>query len=124
MAQQFSQQTEEILKGRFIKRVFAETAKDIDKAQSKYISGHGFSNPIFQDREFVADNNSLQYTHAKALRFVDMKTRQSKQKGKVRKKAHPIHNKIIYGNYNNIVKELSFGFTQAIKEELHGLEDV
>ena len=86
MAQQFSQQTEEILKGRFIKRVFTETAKDIDKAQSKYISGHGFSNPIFQDREFVSDNNSLQYTHAKALRFVDMKTRQSKQEKKEQEK--------------------------------------
>lgn len=115
--------SDQILEGRFIRRVLQDTAKDIDKAQRSYISGRGFENSDWNSgRGFIVTQNELGYTHLKKHRFVDMKTRVS-SKGKVRKKPHPIHNKIIWGNYNNVIKELHFGFTNAIKEKLRSLEE-
>jgi len=115
--------SDQILEGRFIRRVLQDTAKDIDKAQLKYISGRGFENEDWNSgRGFTVSTDTLEYTHLKKHRFVDMKTRTSSN-GKVRKKSHPIHNRIIWGHYNNVIKELHFGFTKAVKEELRNLED-
>ena len=115
--------SDQILEGRFIRRVLQDTSKDIDQAQRAYISGRGFENNDWNSaRGFTVTENEMGYTHLKKHRFVDMKTRTSK-KGKNRKKSHPIHNKIIWGHYNNVIKELHFGFTNAIKEELRNLEE-
>ena len=115
--------SDQILEGRFIRRVLQDTSKEIDQAQRAYISGRGFENNDWNSkRGFTVTQNEMGYTHLKKHRFVDMKTRTSK-KGKNRKKSHPIHNKIIWGHYNNVIKELHFGFTNAIKEELRNLED-
>ena len=115
--------SDQILEGRFIRRVLQDTSKDIDQAQTAYISGRGFENNDWNSgRSFTVNQNELGYTHLKKHRFVDMKTRSSSQ-GKKRKKSHPIHNKIIWGHYNNVIKELHFGFTHAIKEELRNLEE-
>lgn len=115
--------SDQILEGRFIRRVLQGTAKDIDQAQRKYISGRGFENENWNSgRGFTVNQNELGYTHLKKHRFVDMKHRTS-SKGKNRKKSHPIHNRIIWGHYNNVIKELHFGFTNAVKEELRTLQD-
>lgn len=115
--------SDQILEGRFIRRVLQDTAKDIDQAQRSYISGRGFENSDWNSgRGFTVTKNELEHTHLKKQRFVDMKTRMT-SKGKVRKKSHPIHNKIIWGHYNNVIKELHFGFTNAIKEELRNIEE-
>ena len=115
--------SQQILERRFIRRVLQDTSKDIDKAQRSYMSGRGFeNNDWYSGRSFQVTENELGYTHLKKHRFVDMKTRTSK-KGKNRKKSHPVHNKIIWGHYNNVIKELHFGFTNAVKEELRNLQD-
>lgn len=115
--------SDQILERRFIRRVLQDTSKDIDRAQRSYISSRGFNNPNWNSgRGFTVTQNELGYTHLKKHRFVDMKTRMT-SKGKVRKKSHPIHNKIIWGHYNNVIKELHFGFTNAIKEELRNIEE-
>ena len=114
--------SDQILERRFIRKVLQGTSKDIDQAQRKYISGRGFENNDWNSsRGFVVTENELGYTHLKKHRFVDMKSRTSKT-GKKRKKSHPIHNRIIWGHYNNVIKELHFGFTNAVKEELQNLE--
>lgn len=115
--------SQQILERRFIRRVLQDTSKDIDKAQKSYMSGRGFeNNDWYSGRSFQVTENELGYTHLKKHRFVDMKTRTSK-KGKNRKKSHPVHNKIIWGHYNNVIKELHFGFTNAVKEELRNLQE-
>lgn len=114
--------TNEILKGRFIKRVFSETSVDIEKAVSKEITSREFESAEWGDRSFTVSDSALSYQHLGRHRFVDMKTRNTKQ-GKKRKKNHPIHNRIIFGHYNNIVRELKYGFTEAVKEELKSIED-
>ena len=123
LIQNREQLSEQILEGRFIRKVLQGTSKDIDQAQRKYMSGRGFeNNNWYAGRGFMVTENTLGYTHLKKHRFVDMKTRTSK-KGTNRKKTHRIHNKIIWGHYNNIIKELHFGFTAAVKEELRNLEN-
>lgn len=118
-----AQISEDILKKRFIRRVMQEAATDIDKAQRMYMTSRGFENADWHSgRSFEINDQGLDYSHLKKLRFVDMKTRKTKE-GIVRKKSHPVHNKIIWGHYNNIIKELHFGFTEAIKEELRTIEE-
>ncbi len=115
--------SQQILERRFIRRVLQDTSKDIDKAQRSYMSGRGFeNNDWYSGRGFVVSENTLGYTHLKKHRFVDMKTRTSK-KGRNKKKSHPVHNRIIWGHYNNVIKELHFGFTNAVKEELRNMQD-
>jgi hypothetical protein len=115
--------SDQILERRFIRKVLQGTSKDIDQAQRKYISGRGFENNDWNSgRSFTVSENELGYTHLKKHRFVDMKSRNTKT-GKKRKKSHPIHNRIIWGHYNNVIKELHFGFTNAVKEELRNLGD-
>lgn len=117
------EQLDDILKGRFITRVLKEQAKEINQAQVKYINTHGFNNADWiTDRNFTVEKSALHYVHSLKHRFVDMKTRNTKE-GKKRKKAHPIHNRIIWGHYNNIITQLSFGFTEAVKQELRQLEN-
>jgi len=87
------------------------------------MSSRGFeTNEWYSGRGFVVTDNELGYTHLKAHRFNDMKFRNS-NKGKNKRKNHRIHNRIIWGHFNNIVKELHFGFTHAVQEELRKLQD-
>lgn len=112
-----------ILEGRFIRKVSQTMTQVIDKAQTAYMSSRGFeSDNWYSGRGFVATETGLEYSHLKKHRFVDMKSRNS-SKGKVRKKQHPVHNRIIWGHYNNMIKELHFGFTHAVQEELRKLAD-
>ena len=117
------QTAEAILQGRFIRSVSQDTAKDIDKAQQKYMSSRGFEgNDWYSGRSFFSFTDGFDYVHLKKHRFVDMKIRMTKN-GSSRRKAHPIHNKIIWGHYNNMIKELHFGFTEAVKHQLRNMED-
>ena len=117
-----SNKSDDVLQGRFVRKVLTETGKDIDQAQSRYMSSRGFSENGWNDRDFTITDNSLQYSHLKRHRFVDMKTR-TVGGVKKSKKSHPIHNRIIYGHYNNLVRELAYGFTEEIKQQLLKMED-
>lgn len=114
---------DEILEGRFIKRVMTTTAQDIDAAQVQYMDAHGFENTDwFTDRQFTPSESALEYTQKLKHRFVDMKTISAGGE-RHKKKSHPVYNKIIFGHYNNIIRELKYGFTDAVKEELRTLEE-
>jgi DNA-binding cell septation regulator SpoVG len=111
---------EDIIKGRFIRKVLTETSQDIDKAQREKMSS--FRSGFWKNRTFTVTDTNMIYSHLKQHRFVDMRSRKTKE-GKKKKKSHPIHNRIIMGHYNNIVKEMKFGFTDAVKEELRKMEN-
>jgi hypothetical protein len=113
---------DDILKGRFIRKVLQSTGADINKAQNAYFASRGFNmSNGWNDRTFSVTDNALDYSHLKKHRFVDMKNREVNGK-KRPKKSHKIHNKIFWGNYNNVIRELSFGFSEEIKEELRKLK--
>ena len=59
----------------------------------------------------------LQITHLARQRFLDMKTRQTSS-GKKRKHAFPIHNRIVFGQFNSIIRRLKVGFTEEVKRSL------
>jgi hypothetical protein len=111
---------DDVLEGRFIRRTMQIAATDINQAQVKYM---GFSNPNWiTGRSFQASDSALNYSQFLKHRFVDMKKISKKMK-QYKKKSHPIYNRIIWGHYNNIIRELSFGFTEAVKAELKQLEE-
>lgn len=116
-----NKRAQEILEGKFIAKVLHEESIEIDANINKIVSS--FKSPFFKDKSFsVRNSNTLEYRHKKQMRFVDMKTRATKS-GTVKKKRHIIHNRIIYGHLNNIARELSVGFTDAIINEIQKLED-
>ena len=93
----------------------------------------GFSSDFWQDKNFSTSDVSLVYSHLPVHRFVDMKTRNASNRtsatkrrlksGKIKKKFYPIHNKVIWSNKRFLVKELSFGFTDAVKKQFENLEN-
>lgn len=110
--------SEDVLKGRFTTQVLQEESQEIDRAQESLMSRRGFrSDAFYNERSFEVNSNTLEYIHLGRHRFVDMRTRDSRE-GKHKKKSHPIHNRILFGHANNIIKQLHFGFTTAVKEKL------
>lgn len=110
---------DEILKEEFISRILLEESRNIDQAQMKEMVQSGFrSRQLLNQRHFsLSQKTNLQYTHLKRHRFVDMSFRNTK-KGRIKKISHPIHNKILFGHANNIVRRLSFEFTSETKAML------
>ena len=112
---------DELLKGRFIRKVLSKTSRDLDQATFKKMKERGFkSNDFFDGRVFSVSDLELTYEHFAKHRFVDMRTRETKGIRK-KKKSHPVHNRIIWGHFNNVVRELAYGFTEEVKNELSKL---
>ena len=118
--QERQKRAEEILQGKFIQRKLEETSKEIDRLQTQEMSD--FRSSFWNNRSFSVSNGKLTYKHDKRHRFVDMKTRMRKDGSKNRKKSRSIHNKIIWGQYNYLTRELAYGYTDAIKAEIQSLE--
>lgn len=109
---------EDLLKQRFISRILKEESQNIDAAQVKLMVSRGFTGAEWNSgRAFSVNDTILRYEHLAKHRFVDMRSRQTKE-GRVNKKSHPIHNRIIYGHANNIVFRLSVEYTQRMKDML------
>jgi len=109
-----------VLQGVFIKNTLEQSGKELDQDIKKRMGG--FNSSFWANRNFsVNGNNTLTYTHLRQHRFVDMKTRETKD-GIIRKKRYAIHNKPIFGHLNNIIRQLSFGFTEAVKAEIIQLD--
>jgi len=117
----------EILEKRFIGVILREESAELNQKQLKLMSSRGFTNPaFFNNRGFnVMDDNKLEYTHPTVLRFIDMKTRATKDGQRSKKKSYAVHNKPIYGMVNNILRRLSFEYTDGMKKLLaknHNIE--
>lgn len=113
--------SEEIRQGRFIHSRLEETAKEINKLQQKAMSG--FKSEFWNNRTFSVSGGKLVHQHHKAQRFLDMKSHTGKDGNRQRKKSRVVHNKIIWGKYNYLVRELAFGYSEAVKEEFSNMED-
>lgn len=112
-----------VLKGRFIRKVLDEQSQSIDKAQTNIMNKGGFSTPeLFSRRSFQTEDEQMTMKVLTVHRFIDMKSRKT-ETGVIRKKSHPIYNRIIFGHIPNIVRQLSYGYTDAIIEEMKKLED-
>lgn len=113
-----------VLKGKFIRTVLNDQAESFKKAQTKIMSERGFkTQKFFSNRRFLVDDEKMTGEFMKLHRFVDMRRRQTKE-GSVKKKFHPIYNRIVFGHIPNIVRQLSYGFSDAVIEDLKKLEDL
>jgi hypothetical protein len=109
-----------ILEARFIRQKLQETANDIDRAQRKAMAGFGSS--FWNQRTFNVTDNEMELSHLKVHRFVDMRNRTLKDGTKKPKKSYAIYNRIVMGNYSQLTKELAFGFTEEIKNQLRNIQ--
>lgn len=117
-----------VIEGRFIKHVLDDQGAEILKDSKKAMKG--FKSAKWGKNKMTIDANTLTYDTIAATRFVDMKTRRSKgytrgtrkiPGGKKKKKNFPVHNKPIMRHKKFIVRTLSFGFTDEIKENFRQL---
>lgn len=114
-----------IIEGRFITKTLNDEGNAILEDSDKVMRRRGFSSSKFYDHDISVNNNEMTYSHTAAERFVDMKTRnvtnatssskKVRRSGKVSKKSHPIHNKPIWSHKRFIIRKLSFGFTEEVK---------
>lgn len=121
LRQHRNQTSAEIAQGKFVSRVLKEESLEIDSAINSKMASEGFSSDFWQNKTFSVSGNNLEYRHLTVHRFVDIKTRNT-EKGKVRKTRYAIHNKIIYGHLNNIARELMYGYTEKVIDELLNIE--
>lgn len=111
-----------VLKKRFIKRVLTTEGKSIIQAQKDRMRENDFSNPKFNLLALSVSDFRATFSLLKLHRFVDMKTRNTKN-GIIKKKNYPIYNQIVFGHLNNIISEISFGYTDTVIEEMKKLEN-
>jgi hypothetical protein len=108
-----------ILEGVFVRSVLNEVKDDIDKDQRRIMQERSFNSADwYNGRRFDVGNNRLTYTHYGIHRFVDMKTRRLGDGSVIKKVAHPVHNRILFGYANKIIANLQYGFTETIKNKI------
>ncbi|MHA7822468.1 hypothetical protein ACVVIH_06870 [Chryseobacterium arthrosphaerae] len=118
-----------IIEGLFIKKTLEDQAQSIlEDSKRKMV---GFTNPKWNKRGMSVNDTTLTYSHISAFRFVDMKTIRAKagynpgskkvRKGKIKKKFFPVHNSPIFSNKRFLIRRLSFGFTDEVKNSFEQL---
>ena len=104
-----------ILERRFIDQVLEEEGKNIVNTQNRLDLKYKFkTDRLKRARSINVSGGRLVLEHSIIQRFVDM----NKVRGITKKKKTPIHNKVIFGHFNNILGRLRFGFTRAIQQQL------
>lgn len=109
-----SNRNKTILERRYIDQVLEEEGKNILSEQSRLDRKYSFSNRLSSRRNTRVSGGKLVIEHSIIQRFVDM----NKINGAPKKRKTPIHNRVIFGHFNNILGKLRFGFTKAIQEQL------
>jgi hypothetical protein len=113
-----------ILENKFVEKTLRAESLELNQDIDLRMTTSGFNSDFWSDKAMTitGGGNTLEYRHKTQHRFVDMRTRNTKE-GKIRKKNYPIHNRVIYGHLNNIAKELMYGFTDSAIEGLKKLEN-
>lgn len=100
----------------FAERTLKEHAEKMKQAQDRKMAG--FSSAFWDtQRSIITNAQSLILKHPLPERFVDMKTR-AVDGVKKPKKHHEVHNRIIMGHYNGIMRDLTYGLTENVKAQI------
>lgn len=117
-----------MIKDEFVRRVFEDHSERWLKNQeslmlSKRLNFH--TNRLRDDRELEIVNASelngrLEFTHPDYERFLDMKrsVRRKRGEGFRTKRGYQIHNRPIFGHFFSIGRDLMFGLTNDVKDEI------
>lgn len=105
------------LEKKFIENVLRKESRNIFQEQGSRMQSRGFDGQEwYSGRHFNVTDNQTQMSFLTKHRFVDMKIIRGEKKKS--SKVHPIYNQVVMGHYNNIVKELQFGFTEEAKQAI------
>jgi hypothetical protein len=101
-----------LIKDTYIQHVLQQSAKDIIVAQDRVLSAANPKNKnnIIASRRYSVSGTTLDFAHAMSQRFIDMRRISG-----AKKKAIPVHNKVIYKEFSNIIAQLKFGLTDDVK---------
>ncbi|WP_196890358.1 hypothetical protein [Aureivirga marina] len=104
-----------ILERRFIQKTLSDQKSEIVQRQNRAASISDFpqKREILSSRNISTNSYKLTYRHLLVERFVDMKRLQGRKAINV-----PIHNRPLLLAYNDIFKNLKYGFTDEIKANL------
>lgn len=103
-----------IIERRYISNTLEETGDFIDTSQQRLFNNFNFnSNDIRSKRSFIVTNDTLEFTHLLKERFIDMKRLNGRDK-----KRYPIHNTVVIGYYNRLIRKLHFGLTQDVRASI------
>lgn len=109
---------EKLIVAAFQKRVLKQHAEKMQKTMNANVPK--FTDSALDYRNILTDADSLIYRHKGIMRMVDMKRltlplRSEKYK---RKKTYNMYNRIIMGHYSGLSKDLTFGLTEAVRQEI------
>ncbi|WP_018676131.1 hypothetical protein [Riemerella columbina] len=119
-----------IIEGRFIKAMLEQYGEDVLKSSKRVRSRNQFRSSKWERSSISVSDNAVDYRIPAPMRFVDMKTRKSKgytrgtrkvPGGKRKKKNYPVHNKPTMVHKKFLVKSLSYGFTEEVKQQFRAL---
>jgi len=109
-----------ILEKKFIRKKLEETSQEIQRVQDSRMAS--FNSDFWNNRKFSVTDNQLDLEHLKVHRFVDMRRRTLKDGAKINKKSYPIHNRVVMGQYSQLTRELAYGFTEEVKNQLRQMQ--
>jgi hypothetical protein len=106
-----------IAQRKFIHQVLTQAGTDLSRAHAERVNRFGLhhtgtlaAGPTHKVEPAGTEGARLTITHPIYQRFLDMK----KHAGK-RKRAYPIHNRVLFGYLNTIITELRYGYTNEIR---------
>lgn len=109
---------EKLIVAAFQKRVLRQHADKMQKTQNANVPK--FSDTSLDFRNIVTNEDSLIYRHKGIMRMVDMKrlTKPLKTDKYKRKKTYNMHNRIVMGHYSGLSKDLTFGLSDAVRQDI------
>lgn len=123
-SQRLAHRDKGILERKFVRQVLAEEGANLVQAHRKAIqsnlerhTGDTFSAVRHRVEHTGTAQGVLTVKHLKRQRFLDMKSL-SRDGKPIKTRSYKVHNSIIFGHLNNVIRQLSFGFTEAVREKL------
>ena len=111
-----SRDSNKLIERAFIKNILQEEVESLMKAQDRVFADAVDNRKIElarNNRSFNITDNTIVHKHNIQQRFIDM---QRTQYGK--QKALPVHNKILFGHFNEIIYRVSTNLTQAVRAQI------
>lgn len=103
-----------IITDHYLREVLQDAAEDIFEDQSRVITNStGSYEDLLSARTYSISSGTLTLSHSIRERFVDM----NRIRG-VKQASIQVHNKIIWTQFNVIIRRLKFGFVEDIKNAI------
>lgn len=109
---------EKLILAAFQRRMLQKHADKINEKQNSRMPS--FSDSSNANRTFTVNDDSMIYQHKGLLRMVEIKrlTKPNRTEKYTRKKTYDIHNRIIMGHFGQLGRDLTFGFSDSIRDEI------